>query len=119
MSIKRTAQVLSTMVQMQDLDTLAVILGYCPRLKGFVRLERLVFGAQEKGESIAGHVIREGDEVLAALPGTSQKVQKVCMVLGRPSKGYLTNKAWPIWGFLIEHWSTYIRAASTVIFTPI
>jgi hypothetical protein len=73
MSIKRAAQVLSTAVRTQDLDTLAVILGYCPRLKGFVRLERLVFGAQEKGESIAGRVIREGDEVLAALLGKNMR----------------------------------------------
>jgi uncharacterized membrane protein len=29
----------------------------------------------------------------------SQKVLKVYMVLGRPSKGYLIYKAWPIWGF--------------------
>ena len=67
MLIEHFAQVLSSPIGSQDLDRGAVVLCDSPRLVHFVRVEGLIFGAQEEGGGVSRGVISEGNEVPSIL----------------------------------------------------
>ena len=92
MRVERVAQVLASTIGEKHLDGLAVPLGDSPRLKRFVGLQSNVFGAHQVGDGKTRGIVREGDEVSAALAsGDGRGAPDIGMYLITEALGWQTN----------------------------